>query len=222
MQKHYEREVNHLNGLLFAQLDRIEHNARVVLSRPRDLDASADPFIPDRTVDQHEVVIEEECLKIIALHQPLADELRWLVTVIKANRDLERIGDLLSDIFELNMDHADLIKVLGEDGSDLLALFSLSEEAVLHACTCLRERDSSLARKTWKAKKELDDKFAALLESLKKSLTQHTATALHVDAFVVVRNLDRMASHSANVAKEVLYLVDGEIVRHRGREVLGR
>src|SRR6056297_3060264 len=102
MSKHLERALDHLREQLISQFGVVEQmvqlSVRSLTERRPDF---ADRVIEtDNRVDEQDVLIEEECLKILALHQPVVDELRWLVTVIKVNGELERIADLACNIAE--------------------------------------------------------------------------------------------------------------------------
>ncbi len=220
MQKHYEREVADLIRHLDEQLSRVRTNARVALNLPAASQEN-DDFIPDSTLDKNEVLIEEECLKIIALHQPVADELRFLTTIIKTNYNLERIGDLLKKIHNLRLDHHRIHRELGDPGMGLLALFARVEETITDACDSLASRDDALARRVWAKDQQVDKDCKALMAHVRAVLKERPATDSLLDALLCCRYAERLADHSANIAKEVLYLVTGEIVRHRRKEVLG-
>jgi len=220
---HYEREIQDLNAMLAHEIDMVRHNALAVLGVPV-ADPShgiADDYIDDAQIDRAEVRIEEVCLKIIALHQPVADELRFLTTVIKTNHGLERIGDLLADIHELRIDHSTLDNDLGGDHGALLKLFSLVLRAVEGSIDCLLNRSGEDAREVWKHDRLVDEQCHHLLERLRTRLLSAPATPTLFDAINAVRCAERIADHSSSIAKEVLYLTTGEIVRHRKKELLG-
>jgi phosphate transport system protein len=222
MQKHYEREVNELVTILMEQLERVQTNTRIALSPYlADEGGAGDGFIDDKTLDQNEVIIEEECLKIIALHQPVADELRFLTTVIKTNYNLERIGDLLKEIHALKVDHPHVSREIGDEHPGLLPLFSSVRDAVTEACHCLAERSAPLAKQVWSRNLAIDQHCKSTMLDIRSALKQRPATDSLLDALLCVRYAERIADHAANVAKEVLYLATGEIVRHRRREILG-
>jgi phosphate transport system protein len=218
MNKHFNRDVEKLIGLLGEQLDRVKNNARVVLLSDG---GGGEGFIPDKLLDLTEVVLEEECLKISALHQPVASDLRFLTVVIKANRDLERIGDLLENIKDFRLDHGKIHTDLDDPEGYLMPLFAQVEMAVSDACSCLRDQDEDLATKIWAHNKEIDVLCDQMMEKMRGVLMRRTASKDLLDALLSVRYAKRAADHSANIAKEVLYLVSGEIVRHRRKEILG-
>lgn len=218
MTKHFERDVEQLTHLLETQLNRVRHNARIVLLSTGEEDGA---FIPDKELDQFEVILEEECLKISALHQPVAHDLRFLTVVIKANRDLERIGDLLENILEFNLSQTDIQVDLGETDAYLPPLFAEVEKSIRDASTCLSRRDEELAKVVWAHNKEIDRLCDQMTEKMRTVLLARNSTAHLLDALLSVRYAKRAADHAANIAKDVIYLSTGEIVRHRRKEILG-
>ncbi|MEX2607857.1 MAG: PhoU domain-containing protein, partial [Kiritimatiellia bacterium] len=204
MNKHFSRDVEKLTALLSEQLGRVKNNARVVLLSEG---GGGTGFIPDKVLDQTEVVLEEECLKISALHQPVASDLRFLTVVIKANRDLERIGDLMENIKDFQLDHAKIHADLGDTDGYLMPLFAQVEMAVSDACACLRNQDDALATKIWAHNKEIDNICDRMMEKMRGVLMEKAASKDLLDALLSVRYAKRAADHAANIAKEVLYLV---------------
>jgi phosphate transport system protein len=223
MLTHYEREIELLKRRLTEQLDRVHTNARAVLTLPLAGAGGglAETYIDDAALDASEVEIEEDCLKIIALHQPVADHLRFLITVIKANYDLERIGDLLESIRKLKVDPYAVDKELGGAPGEPASLFLLVLRAVEEAVDCLRSPDAERARELWRNDQAIDVKAKALVLRIRQRLVDRAATPGLLDALLAVRSAERIADNAANIAKEVLYLSTGEIVRHRKRQVLG-
>ena len=216
MLKHFDREVNLLKQHFMSQTSRIRHNAAIVLG----FDRTPGEVIDDATIDSSEVEIEEECLKIIALHQPVADDLRFLTTVIKANYNFERMGDLLENIHDLDLNPDQVESELSGPAGQFRGYFKTIETSVTDAVRALEKRDATLARAIWKTNKEIDVTTYALIDQFRSRLLRAAGTPALLDGLLSMRYAKRIADNSANVAKEVLYLVTGEIVRHRSREFL--
>lgn len=215
--KHFERDLEKLRELLREQMERIRTNARIVLL----MGGEGEGLVPDEVLDREEVILEEECLKISALHQPVADDLRFLTAVLKSNRDLERIGDLLERVNESRGLAVNLQKTL-EDGSlDLSRLFGQVEVAVSDACTSLDKLDSDLARRIWADNKPVTSACDEVANAVRALLKRGPADDVRLDGLIGMRYLARIADHAANIAKNVLYIDTGEIVRHRKKEILG-
>lgn len=217
MLKHYDREVEQLSRHLLSQTDRIRHNAAIALG----FDTAIGDFIDDATIDIREVEIEEECLKIIALHQPVADDLRYLTLVIKTNYHFERMGDLLENIYDLHLNPDQVEADLGCAPGEFRAFFKSIESSVSEAAAALEKKDSARARAIWKANKETGRAAYGLIDQFRSRLMREAGTPALLDGLLSIRYAKRVADNSSNVAKEVLYWVTGEIVRHRRREILG-
>lgn len=217
MLKHYDREVEQLKQHLLAQADRIRHNAKIVLG----FDPGAGDYIEDKILDLNEVEIEEECLKIIALHQPVADDLRFLITIIKTNYNFERIGDLLENLHDLHLNPEQISEDLGDPDRQYQQFFSRVAESVTEASQALARRDGALAGEIWRKNREIDKTAYALIDDFRAKLLEAPATSALLDGLLSIRYAKRIADNASNVAKEVLYLVTGKIVRHRRREILG-
>jgi phosphate transport system protein len=216
MLKHYDREVQSLQTQFSAQTARIRHNARIVLG----FDPEAG-LIDDKTIDQYEVAIEEECLKIIALNQPVADELRFLIVIIKSNYNFERMGDLLENIANLHLNPEQIDQDLGDAGTgELSRLFARVEATVNEAAEVIARRDGSRAMSLWNNSKEISREVYELTDQFRDCLIRGPGTPALLDGLLSLRFVQRIANNAANVAKEVLYLDTGEIVRHRRRELM--
>jgi len=216
MLKHYDREVQALQKKFLTQTARIRHNASIVLR----FDSEPDTLIDDKTIDQHEVEIEEECLKIIALHQPVADDLRFLIALVKSNYNFERMGDLLENIANLGLKPEQIDQDLGSTGAGrLVQLFAKVEEAVTKAAEVIDSRDEDQALKLWNSSKQLSREVYELTDIFRDRLIQSAGTPALLDGLLSLRFAKRISNNAANVAKEVLYLDTGMIVRHRRIEL---
>jgi phosphate transport system protein len=168
----------------------------------------------DYEIDQYEVEIEEDCLKILALHQPVAIDLRFIVAVLKINNDLERIGDLAVNIAEraeflatrepvgVSLDFvtmADKAQMMLKMSLD--ALVNLSVETAQQVRSSDDEIDAMNRRMYLKVQEAILDK-PDRIESL-------------VHLLSVSRHLERIADHATNIAEDVIYMIEGQIVRHQ-------
>ena len=216
MTKHLDRELQRLRGDLVDQFGVVEQMillaVRSLVERRTDL---ADRVIDgDEAVDINDIRIEEECLKLLALHQPVATDMRWLVTVVKANSDLERMADLACNI-------AERAKSL-----DLFPLFPIPDEIVKMVTICTGmvrdaldsfvERDSKKATDVIRQDDLMDELNRSVIDQLHdtmKESTDNIEPAVH--CFSASRHLERIADLADNIAEDVIYLVEGDIVRHK-------
>jgi phosphate transport system protein len=220
MTKHLDRELNRLREQLVDQFGIVEQMillaVRALVERRADLGERV--INKDEVVDANDIRIEEECLKLLALHQPVATDMRWLVTVVKTNSDLERMADLACNI-------AERAKSL-----DLFPLFEVPDEIVQMVSVCTRmvrdaldafvERDSKKATSVIQQDDQVDELNRTVIDYLHekmKETSDNIEPAVH--CFSASRHLERIADLAENIAEDVIYLVEGDIVRHK-HEVL--
>lgn len=170
----------------------------------------------DLLVDQKEVQVEEECLKILALHQPVAADLRFLVTTIKVNNDLERIGDLAVNIAEraVHLSREDSLPV----ALDFPGMADRVCEMLRGSLDALADRDTEIARKVLAMDDEVDEDNRRMFGRLQELMQRDPNTierAVHL--LSISRHLERIGDLATNIAEDVVYMVEGEMLRH-GRE----
>ena len=203
------REILSLSSLVEEMIDKA---SRALCERHRDY--SEEIRDTDELVDKREVHIEEECLKILALHQPVAVDLRRIATVLKVNNDLERVADLAVNIAERAACLSDY---------PAFPIPGTLEGMVHQATRMFRESldsfvrlDAELARQICVQDDEVDRDNRIIIDNLLEQMQEHpedVPPALH--CFSAVRHIERIADHATNIAEDVIYLVEGEIVRHQ-------
>lgn len=216
---HFLNEVERLKKMILSLGAMVEESAESVVRAVAEHHTAlaAEIIARDREIDEHEVRVEEECLKIIALHQPVAGDLRYLIAMLKINHDLERIGDLAVEIAEqvpdLNRDAALAYE------NDLQDLARMARRQVADAIQSVIHLDAQRARRVWQEDDALDDLEEELGNRILADLPKHVEdvrTLFHLA--VIARSFERMGDHATNIAKDVIYMVEGEIARHRGKE----
>jgi phosphate transport system protein len=167
--------------------------------------------------DRREVTIEQECLRILALYEPLASDLRRMATVLKVNRDWERIADLALRVarrarkLARSTSGVPLPSSLKQLARDVLAQVRLCQQA-------LEGVDSAVARNVVAGDNEIDAQYRRLRKELRAQMSQHPE---QLDAWLLLlnsaRNLERIADHAVGIAQTVVYLKEGVIIRHSPR-----
>ncbi len=214
--RHLQREVNRLTRDVLGLSALVEETLRDAFRaiERRDAPAARRVIAADIAIYVREVDVEEECLKILALYQPVAGDLRFVAAVIKINSELERIGDLASNIAERAIQLADAPYV--PIPSSLFVMAERVQVILEKALDALVAQDATRARLVLAADDEIDELYRRLLEELKAELRDDLE---HLDAvvllFSVARYLERLADHATNIAEDVLYMVEGEILRHQ-------
>jgi phosphate transport system protein len=216
MTKHLEREVEKLKQRILGLSAIVEDSVYKAVKSVEERDpALADSVVEaDHIIDTLEVEVEEDCLKVLALHQPVAKDLRLVVAVLKINNDLERIGDLAVNIAQRSKSLSLLKKVS--------ALFQFShmsakvKQMLRQSLQALVNLDRDLAVAVCAADDEVDTMNRDMHKQIRESIGKHPEDLEALLYFISVsRNLERIADHATNIAEDVIYMIDGEIVRHK-------
>jgi phosphate transport system protein len=215
MTMHFAREMEKLKKrilVLGADVEEVLQQAVQALDR-MDGSLAREVADNDHRIDNMEVDLEEECLKVLALYQPVANDLRFVVSVLKINNDLERIADLAVNISERTLD------LLGKERIAVPFEFSAMSEKV---CDMVKKSLDALVNQDAREAREvvaLDDEVDALHHKSYGMVIERIHRAPeHIEQLicylVISRYLERIADQTTNIAEDVLYLVEGEIVRH--------
>ncbi len=215
MSKHLTRDLERLKKQLLTMGGMVEEATDLaitaIIDRRRDL--AEQVMAGDDGIDAKELEVEDDCLKMLALHQPVASDLRFIITVLKVNNDLERMGDLAKNIAERA---AILAGQPSIEGAQDFRRMAERVRWMVHECIdALVERDVDRARTVCQRDTEVDEEnrrhFAQLQEVMRRD---PTSVERAVSLLSVSRHLERIADHATNVAEDVVFLVDGEVIRH--------
>jgi phosphate transport system protein len=216
MSKHLERDLDNLQRDILALAASVEeaiHKAIRSLQN-RDVDLANDVINGDDKIDQEENAIEEECLKMLALHQPVAVDLRRISACLMINTDLERMADLAEDIAEraVALSKPPLLPI----PEKLQRMTDLTTTMVSQSLNAFVNLDTQLARKVCRLDDEVDHLNDDIIQELIQVMKEKpTMVEPGLSLFSATRHLERIADHATNIAEEVIYLAEGEIVRHR-------
>ncbi len=219
MTRHIERQIDQLKQrvLIIGTLVEEAISKAITALINRDVPLAQRVIESDAEIDRMEVEVEEECLKILALYQPVAADLRFVVAAIKMNNDLERMGDLAKNIAKrvgqlAQGDQADLPPQIRPMAIKTQEMVKQCLEAVINADPALaryvREQDDIVDN----ARQEIRDQ---VLEGIKAN-PENTDNLLRINA--VSKHFERLADMATNVAEDVIYMVEGDIVRHRAND----
>jgi phosphate transport system protein len=216
VQRHFDRELEQLKTRLLQMgatvEDLISRSIHALVENDRQLAQDAIRF--ESEIDRQEIEIEEECLKLLALHQPVAGDLRFVASVLKINGDLERMGDLGRHIGERALFLADHREV--RLPVDLRRMATAVQLMVHQSLDALVQGDAELALRIIDSDNVVDDYLKEMFQVLENKMKTHPETIpalLHV--LSTSRHLERIADYATNIAEDVVYLVRGEIIRHR-------
>lgn len=216
MSKHFQRDLDSLQRKLISLASSVEEQIDLSIHALRN----RKPLIArqvidgDDAIDSEENHIEEECLKLLALYQPVAIDLRQVASVLKINSELERMADLAEDIAEraLHLSQLPEIPVPVKLGP----MTDITTSMVRQSIDAFVKLDPRLARAICRLDDQVDqfnyDIIEELIEIMKSNPSMVEAG---LSFFSATRHLERIADHATNIAEDIVYLVEGEIVRHR-------
>ena len=223
MSLHLQRDLKSLHHEVLSQAGRVEQMIYDSVSAlcQRRYAFVASVLAQDDVVDKKEVQIEEECLKLLALHQPVARDLRHITTILKLNADLERIADLACNIAE----RAEYLQGYPyfPTPNELSSMAQNATEMLRMALDSFVNSDTNAAEKVIQLEARVDQQNRDVIKELEDLLRQDSTQvepALHV--FSAARNVEQVADHAENIAEEVIYMIDGEIIRHKHTQFVRR
>lgn len=215
IRKHFSRELDKIKKQILSLGAMVEDRVHQALKAVENIDAELAQRIikADYEIDEMEVEIEEECLKVLALHQPVAKDLRFLVAVIKINNDLERIGDQAVNIAE----RVDVLakRVQQDFFFDYSAMGQIAQNMLKKSLDALVNMDKDLAMTVVKMDDAVDELKSAAYDLIKQAMSEHPDKIGYlINRLLISRHIERLADHATNIAEEVIYLIEGEIMRH--------
>jgi len=168
----------------------------------------------DLKLDEMEVQVEESCLKILALYQPVATDLRFIIAVLKINNDLERVGDLAVNVAERAAFLATQPPV--DISFDFQCMASKAQEMLKRSLDALVGFNAEMADEVCVSDDEIDAMNRQVYLMVEEAIHAHphqTESLIHT--LSVSRHLERIADHATNIAEDVIYMINGSIVRHK-------
>ena len=216
MPVHLKKEIDNLKKELLTLCGMAEDGLwqAVKSIENRDVKLAEKVIDSDIEIDRMEVKVEENCLKILALYQPVATDLRFIITALKINNDLERIGDLAVNIAERSQFLSAQKPI--DMFFDFEAMAEKTQAMVKKSLDALVNIDCDLAGEVCRADNEIDAIDRQMHDQVKGQIEQspeNIETLIHL--LSVSRHLERIADHATNIAEDVIYMVKGEIVRHK-------
>ena len=222
MERHFEHEFDELKEQLLLMgglAESIVHKSVEALKRLDPVLAHA-VFADDKRIDRLEIEIEEHCVSLLALQQPLARDLRFITSALKISNDLERVGDHAVNIAGGAIRLADrpLLKPL----VDIPRMADLSTGMLHEALDAFVRRDAETARRLVRRDDAVDDLNRQIFRELLSYMIEDPATISRgMELILVSRNLERVADLATNVAEEVVFIAEARIIKHHADEEVG-
>ena len=215
MPRHLQRDLERLKKEILTVGSMVEEatDKAILALMNRRPELAREVIEGDEAIDAKEVEVEEQCLKILALHQPVAVDLRFIVAVMKVNNDLERMGDLAVNIAERAA-----FLATNEPIGVLLSFKKMVDavRAMVHqSLDALVNLDPALARNVLQRDDEVDEINREMFEVLQQLMhDDHATIERAVHTLSSSRNLERIADHATNIAEDVIFMIEGDVIRH--------
>jgi phosphate transport system protein len=213
--RHFQEELEALKTRLLEMgglaEDRVRLAVRAVVER--DLALVEKVLVSDRVINQLHIEIDDRCFKLLALHQPMAVDLRAIVSAVKINTDLERVGDLAVNIAEAvsrYLQHPPVKELI-----DIPRMAIIAQDMLRDALDAYVRRDTKMAQAVLDSDDELDTlKTVVFRELLTHMLKDQGTIEPALDLILISRHLERIGDHATNIAEDVIFMVSAKDVRH--------
>lgn len=220
MYRHFEDELEDIKAsvlkMSYHVMEQIQNSLKALFSRDQSLAQKV--IDKDSMIDEMEILIDEKCSELILRHHPLAKDLRFVLSALKLNNDLERIGDLAVDIAQRVLEIYEYPPL--KPYEDLPKLGELVTQMLKSSVESFTNKDYALARKVILSDSQVDilrDRIT--IEIVEKYMMKEPQKApISLALILVARHLERIGDHCVNVAEDVIYMVSAKIVKHRHSE----
>lgn len=221
MERHFDEELKDLHKDLLKMAVMAEEAIykSIEALKNRDKAQAKEVITSDDKIDEIELTIDEKCIDLIARHQPMAGDLRFLATSMKINADLERIADLAVDIAQRVLELVD--KPMLKPLIDIPKLSAIAQNMIKDAIDSFVRKDVELAKKVVLSDTEADKLRNAVQEELVNDYMSKDAKTADraVPLLLIARHLERICDHITNIAEDVIYMVEGKVVKHHPEEL---
>ena len=214
--RHFQEELDDLKGRLLEMGGLAEDRVRLAVRALTDRDhALVDRVLTnDAAINQLHIEVDDRCFKLLALHQPMAVDLRAIVSAVKINTDLERVGDLAVNIAEAvarYLQHPPVKELI-----DIPRMASIAQDMLRDALDAYVRRDMALAQSVLHRDDELDMLKTLVFRELMGHMLRDPGTIEpSLDLILVSRHLERIGDHATNIAEDVIFMVSAKDVRHQ-------
>ena len=216
MSVHFQRDLEQLQRHILARASFVEGAVEKAIEslQRRDVDLAKQVLAGDSLLNQADNYVEEECVKLLALQQPMASDLRRIIVVMKIDSDLDRMAELAVNIAERVLSLAGLPPL--SPPVQLPQMMDLTLQMFRQSLEAFVQQDAALARRVIQMDDNVDHlngEIIAVLIQVMQAGADHVTGCLSF--FSAVRQLERIADHAAKIAEDVVYLVEGEMIHHK-------
>lgn len=215
VERQFQNQLDEIKSLLLSMGNSVEKALETVVSGliQRDLQKLENVFTIEERINHYQVELDQVCTEFLAKQGPVATDLRLVISIIKINSDLERMGDQC-----VNIAHSakDFIQQKGSFSlQDIQIMANVAQKMVKDALDCFVGRNAELAQKVLMTDDELDQRkqhvFTQMVAAMKKD---PSVVESAMDLILIARNLERMGDHATNIAEDVIFVSTGKDIRH--------
>ncbi len=215
MPLHLHRDIEKLQAKVSRLGDLVETSLQTAVQSfmNNNTDLAEQAIETDQQIDDLEVEIEEECLKLLALHKPVAADLRYIISILKLNNDLERIGDLTTKIANkrIPIDNRNEVDI----DQELIEMTDMVKQMLKTSLDSLINCSEKKAQEVLESDQKVDEINRHLHEKVRSFYSQNIEKLrFSLNILSVARSLERIADHTTNIAEDVIYMITGRIIRH--------
>ncbi len=216
MSTHLEQDLRGITAKIFMMADLAIESIRNSIESLKNQDLKLAELVlqRDNELDRLEVLIDEECIRLLVTRQPAAADLRLILTILKTNTDLERIGDLSTNIAKETL--GSLGKPLLKPLVDIPRMGDIAINMITMAFRAISEKDQSLAREIIEMDRQVDDINMQIYRELFSYMAENPSSiSPALGLIMVAKALERIGDHATNIAERAIYYIEGEDIRHQ-------
>ena len=216
MSTHLELELQGITARIYMMADLAMESIQNSVNSLKNQDAQLAELVlqHDNELDRLEVLIDEECIRLLVTRQPAAADLRLILTIIKTNTDLERIGDLATNI--ANETISTMGKPLLKPLVDIPRMAEITVNMIKMAFRAISEKNSSIARECIAMDRQVDEINMQIYRELFSYMAENPSTiSPSLGLIMVAKALERIGDHATNIAERAIYYIEGEDIRHQ-------
>jgi phosphate transport system protein len=213
--EHFHKELMKLNELILKMGAVVEQSIvkSVRAVDKMDMQMAKEVVSSDDTIDKIELQVDDLCLELLATQQPMAGDLRFITTGMRIGADLERVGDLAVDIAQRTIELSEAPRI--KPPPDIPRMAELAQKMVHRALDAFVKRDAEIARTLWKDEDEADRSRDRVHDELIELMKKEPGSSPRIIPLILIsRHLERIADHATNIAEDVIYMVEGQVVKH--------
>jgi len=219
MERHFEEELRQLKEKLLRMSSLVESCVQkaVLAFRERNRKLAEEVVASDREIDMLEIEIENLAIRLLALLQPMAGDLRFIISVLMINNNLERLGDLGVNIAQRTIDLLKSPPTSEVDNINKMA--ELSQKMLKDSINAFVNNDTDLAQRVCLNDDAVDQLNRQIFKELLNKMQQDNSfVERSVDLILVSKNLEKVADHATNICEEVIYIIKGKIIKHHAED----